>query len=158
MATITANATASLTANGTSTATGSINWTRPSIPADATITSVRISGTWSWNGRGNITRVTINGTNTSNGVAFDVALSNSVSPPISITCVGNNRNATGNNFTWSNLIVTYEYTLPVTETLYFKQNGSWVAATKVYKKVSGAWVEQTDLASVFDADTNYVKG
>lgn len=45
-----------------------------------------------------------------------------------------------------------------TDTIYFKDNGSWVAATKVYKKVNGSWVEQTDLTNVFDSSTNYVKG
>lgn len=45
-----------------------------------------------------------------------------------------------------------------TQTISFKQNGSWVAATTVYKKVNGAWVQQTDLSSVFDSNTNYVKG
>lgn len=42
--------------------------------------------------------------------------------------------------------------------MYYKSNGAWVAATKVYKKVNGSWVEQTDLTSVFDTNTNYVKG
>ena len=46
----------------------------------------------------------------------------------------------------------------VTQTIYFKNNGSWTAATKVYKKVNGSWVQQTNLANVFDANTNYVKG
>ena len=45
-----------------------------------------------------------------------------------------------------------------TQTLYFKSNGVWVSATKAYKKVNGAWVEQSDLSSVFDSSTNYVKG
>lgn len=40
----------------------------------------------------------------------------------------------------------------------FKDNGAWVAATKVYKKVNGSWVLQGDLTSVFDPNTNYVKG
>lgn len=44
------------------------------------------------------------------------------------------------------------------QTIYFKNNGSWVAATAVYKKVNGSWVQQTNLANVFDANTNYVKG
>ena len=43
-------------------------------------------------------------------------------------------------------------------TIYYKNNGSWVAATAVYKKVNGSWVVQTNLANVFDANTNYVKG
>lgn len=45
-----------------------------------------------------------------------------------------------------------------TDTIYVKVNGAWVAMAKAYKKVNGAWVEQTDLTSVFDANTNYVKG
>lgn len=45
-----------------------------------------------------------------------------------------------------------------TTTLYFKNNGSWVAATKAYKKVNGSWVQQSDLSSVFVSGTNYVKG
>lgn len=43
-------------------------------------------------------------------------------------------------------------------TIYYKVNGSWVAAVAVYKKVNGSWVLQSNLANVFDANTNYVKG
>lgn len=39
-----------------------------------------------------------------------------------------------------------------------KVNGSWVNVSKVYKKVSGIWVEQSDIANLFGTDTNYVKG
>lgn len=39
-----------------------------------------------------------------------------------------------------------------------KVNGSWVNVSKVYKKVSGIWVEQSDIANLFSTDTNYVKG
>ena len=42
--------------------------------------------------------------------------------------------------------------------IMFKSNGVWVEATKVYKKVNGSWVEQSDLTSVFNSNTNYVKG
>ena len=45
-----------------------------------------------------------------------------------------------------------------TDTIYFKDNGSWISATKVYKKVNGSWVQQTDLTSVFSSNINYVKG
>lgn len=41
---------------------------------------------------------------------------------------------------------------------FYKTTGGWVAATKVYKKVNGSWVEQSDLTTVFNANTNYVKG
>lgn len=39
-----------------------------------------------------------------------------------------------------------------------KVNGSWVNVSKVYKKINGSWVEQSDLASLFNTQTNYVKG
>lgn len=45
-----------------------------------------------------------------------------------------------------------------TQKIYYKVNGSWVAATKIYKKINGSWVEQSDLTTVFDSNTNYIKG
>lgn len=54
--------------------------------------------------------------------------------------------------------VTYEVPVPTSEKLYFKNNGAWVEASKAYKKVGGVWVEQSDLTSVFDDQTNYVRG
>lgn len=45
-----------------------------------------------------------------------------------------------------------------TEQLMLRQSGAWAAVSKVYKKSGGLWVEQSDLASLFDAQTNYVKG
>ena len=42
--------------------------------------------------------------------------------------------------------------------IYFKNSGSWTAATIVYKKVNGSWVQQTDLSSVFNSNINYIKG
>lgn len=47
--------------------------------------------------------------------------------------------------------------------LYFKVNGSYKSAIRAYKKVSGTWVEQTDIVSLFadlssGSSTNYVYG
>lgn len=47
--------------------------------------------------------------------------------------------------------------------LYFKTNGLYKSATRVYKKVSGTWVEQTDLPAIFSGESsgstsNYVYG
>lgn len=109
--TLTANATATISANGTSTTTGSISWTAPSLPSGVTSwDSIVISGTWTWSGKGNVT-VTINGTATSTGTPFNITLSKTQTSPLSITCRGNNKNATGSNFTWQSLIVTYTYTI-----------------------------------------------
>ena len=45
-----------------------------------------------------------------------------------------------------------------TAIMYFKHNGSWVAASRVYKKVNGSWAEQSDLSNVFESGVNYIKG
>lgn len=45
-----------------------------------------------------------------------------------------------------------------TEAIYYKDGGSWVQATTVYKKVNGAWAQQSDLTAVFDGSKNYVRG
>ena len=47
--------------------------------------------------------------------------------------------------------------------LYFRVNGSYKSATRVYKKVSGTWVEQADLPAIFSGGSsgtasNYVYG
>lgn len=48
--------------------------------------------------------------------------------------------------------------LAVTDTISFKTNGVWVTTEKAYKKINGAWVEQSDLTTVFSPGVNYVKG
>ena len=53
--------------------------------------------------------------------------------------------------------LTIEYTLPSGEQFMLKTSGAWSSVSKVYKKVNGSWVEQTDLASLFDTNTKYVK-
>ena len=42
--------------------------------------------------------------------------------------------------------------------LYVKVNGTWTLYSKVYKKINGAWVEQSDPSTVFDTNANYVHG
>lgn len=42
--------------------------------------------------------------------------------------------------------------------LSVKENGAWKNVVKAYKKVNGAWVEQSDVTTVFQNGTNYVKG
>ena len=45
-----------------------------------------------------------------------------------------------------------------TAAIYIKENGEWVAYANVYKKIGGSWVLQSDITSVFNMNTNYVKG
>ena len=42
-------------------------------------------------------------------------------------------------------------------TLYVKLNGTWTEVTP-YKKVSGSWVLQSDVTTVFQSGVNYIKG
>lgn len=44
------------------------------------------------------------------------------------------------------------------DTLYVRSGGTWKAASRAYKKVGGAWVQQSDMSSVFSTGVNYVKG
>ena len=46
----------------------------------------------------------------------------------------------------------------VVEDIYIKENGNWNKYSAVYKKENGIWVLQSNLASIFDANTNYVRG
>lgn len=68
-----------------------------------------------------------------------------------------------NNYLYT-FIVSGDTTIAVvigggtTAKIYYKNGSSWVAATKVYKKVNGSWVEQSDLTTVFNSTTNYRKG
>ena len=88
----------------------------------------------------------------------------------------------GQSFTWTGSTYTYTvdvYTVSISSSSFqvsksasgtalyasgdryirfYKGGGGWVAATKVYKKVNGSWVEQSDLTTVFDSTKNYVKG
>lgn len=66
-----------------------------------------------------------------------------------------------------NIDISVSYTQPeeytASTTLYFKSNGSYKSATRVYKKVSGTWVEQADLPAIFSGEpsggaSNYVYG
>lgn len=107
MATMTANATANIIAQGDIQAAGSIAWTRPNIPSGSTITSITISGMYSWTGKGTST-ISINGSTVTADTSFNIELVATTTSPLTITCVGN-KAAIGANFTWTNLIVTYTY-------------------------------------------------
>ena len=44
-----------------------------------------------------------------------------------------------------------------TDTLYVKNSGAWVAVSKAFKKVNGAWTE-ISVSTAFDTNTKYVRG
>ena len=46
----------------------------------------------------------------------------------------------------------------IVEDIYIKENGNWNKYSAVYKKENGIWVLQSNLTSIFNANTNYVRG
>ena len=75
---------------------------------------------------------------------------------IRINCRRNAKNTQSYYYIYgAEIEVTYSIPQPVTDKMYIKVGGEYVLASHVYKKVSGAWVEQTNLTNVFDAGTNY---
>lgn len=42
--------------------------------------------------------------------------------------------------------------------LFVKPNNTWIAVVTAYEKVNGTWVQKTDVTTVFNASTHYVKG
>ena len=98
-----------------------------------------------------------------------------VSSAITITDNGNNVTSQLERETGvdknNNPVVSYKYRLnnisanhtlnitagDATIQLYIKENDTWRMYSKVYKKINGSWVEQSDLSSVFSTTANYVK-
>lgn len=75
---------------------------------------------------------------------------------IRINCRRNAKNTQSYYYIYgAEIAVTYEVPTPVTEKIYFKNNGVWVEANKAYKKINGVWVEQTDLTDLFDPTVKY---
>jgi len=62
------------------------------------------------------------------------------------------------NITSAHTVYAFASAGDPSDQLFLKVGGSWQACTAVYKKVNGAWVEQTDLANLFSTSANYIKG
>ena len=54
--------------------------------------------------------------------------------------------------------IEIEYTEASGDKVFIKSNGSWVEVAHAYKKVNGAWVEQTDLSTLFSEGNVIIKG
>ena len=137
----TAAASISITANGTTRVNGTLTWTAPPAPAaEATLISIVLSGGYTWDGRGNFT-LTINGQQVASGAQMNVTLPLNATSPYTITGVGGNRNATGANCNFTNLIITYTYEISGEDELIIKEGGTFTHISRVLKKQGGALVE-----------------
>lgn len=66
-------------------------------------------------------------------------------------------------YTYTLTNVTADHAIVVTASssgpeLYVKSGSTWVKVSKAYRKANGSWVQQSDLSTVFQSGTNYVKG
>ena len=81
---------------------------------------------------------------------------------VTITTAGNTSSIKNSNFqiriTQIYLELEYEEIVEDNSIIYIKESGNWNKYSTVYKKENGVWVIQSDLVSIFDANTNYVKG
>ena len=103
-------------------------------------------------------------TSSSTGVATSLinntyTSSNFPSLSVTITTTGKKSSTKDDDFqirvTQVYLELEYE---EIVEDIYIKENGNWNKYSAVYKKENGIWVLQSNLKSIFDANTNYVRG
>lgn len=117
MSTLTATPTAtSLSISGTTSKSGTISWTCPSVPEGCTITSCILTGTPSFSMKRGSATVSVNGTTVTNGTEFTIDLGTSnTTTSVSTTGVGNNSKASG-TITFTSLSYTVTYQEAVAET------------------------------------------
>lgn len=117
MATVTSTPTAtSLSISGRTTVNGTISWSLPSVPSEATVTSRVLSGTVNISmSKGSCNTLTVNGTSIerTNGATFEIDLgASSTVTSVTTRGAGNNNNARG-AVTFTNLVYTVTYQMPL---------------------------------------------
>ena len=140
MATITATPTAtSLSISGNTQKTGTISWTKPTLSADATITSCVLTGKVNISMSKGSATVQVNGTRVSSGENFTIELGTSnTTTSVTTTGVGGNKNASG-TITFTNLVYTVTYEVPKpTYTVTFKDWDGTVLKTQTIEEGSSA--------------------
>lgn len=140
MATITATPTAtSLSISGTTQRTGTISWTKPTVPTGATITSCVLTGDVNISMSKGSATVEVNGTRVYSEEGFTINLGTSNSTT-SVTTIGKggNKNASG-TITFTNLVYTVTYEVPKpTYTVTFKDWNGTVLKTQTVEEGSSA--------------------
>ena len=66
--------------------------------------------------------------------------------------------AKSTTFYFTQAYIVVDYTITIVDTIYLKQNNSWVTADEVWVKTSSGWVKQTDITNVFNTSTKYIHG
>lgn len=103
-------------------------------------------------------------TSSSTGVATNLinntyTSSNFPSLSVTITTTGKKSSTKDDDFQIrvTQVYLELEYK-EIVEDIYIKENGNWNKYSAVYKKENGIWVLQSNLTSIFDVNTNYVRG
>ena len=141
MATITSTPTGgSLTVSGTTQQTGTISWTKPTVPSDVIISSCVLTGTATASMSKGSATITVNGTTVTSGTSFTINLgtaNNTTS--VTTTAKGGNKNANG-TVSFSNLVytVTYELVAKPTYTVTFKDWDGTTLKTQTVEEGSSA--------------------
>ena len=137
MATITSTPTASsITVNGNTQVSGTISWSKPTIPSGATISSCVLTGTATASMSKGSATITVNGTTVTSGSTFTVNLGTSNNTTsVTTTAKGGNKNASG-TVSFSNLVYTVTYSLSYTVT-FVDWNGT-VLKTQTVEEGSSA--------------------
>lgn len=74
---------------------------------------------------------------------------------IRINCRRNAKNTQSYYYIYgAEIEVTYQVPTPIANKVYLKE-GAWGESSRAYKKVSGVWVQQIDIANLFDPTVNY---
>ena len=116
------------------------------------LTAVLSWGTLSWTYDGNAHSTTCVVSNLVSGDTCDVILSGN-----SITGMGTTTvTATGLSNSNYSLPSDVTRTLTVTPGLFIKVYGSWIPVKKVFKRISGSWVEQ-EMQNAFSTSERYIK-
>ena len=110
MAKVTSTPTAgSLTVSGNTQVSGTISWSKPTVPSDATISSCVLTGTANASMSKGSATITVNGTTVTAGSQFTINLgtaNNTTS--VTTTAKGDNKNSKG-TVSFSNLVYTVTY-------------------------------------------------
>ena len=123
------------------------------LSIDSSASSMSLSTSYQTSSNTEVATSLINNTYTS---------SNFPSLSVTITTAGKKSSSKNSNFqirvTQIYLELEYEEIIEDNSIIYIKEGGNWNRYSTVYKKENGIWVLQSDLETLFDTNTNYVKG
>ena len=130
MATITITPTGgTLTANKNKQVTGTISWSKPTIPSGATISSCVLTGkATATMSKGSVT-ITVNGTSVTSGSTFTINLGTDNSTTSVTTSIKGANNQASGSVSFSELLYTVTYTEPVAKPTYTVTFKDWDGTT-----------------------------